>query len=112
MSRSIGLIVCLLIMIMDIVAGILGIEAEAAQNKVKHVRVWIFECREPSHRAFKLGLAAAVLLALAHAISNLLGGCICIWSKDELGRASANKQLADYSSSSILNADHRDTIKL
>ncbi|CAL5412063.1 hypothetical protein CsSME_00030716 [Camellia sinensis var. sinensis] len=94
MAKYIGPIVCLLIMIMDVVAGILGIEAEIAQNKVKHLRVWIFECRDPSYQAFKLGLAAAVLLALAHTIANLLGGCVCIWSKEELHNASANKQLA------------------
>ncbi|CAK9142625.1 unnamed protein product [Ilex paraguariensis] len=41
-----------------------------------------------------MGLAAAILLALAHVIANLLGGCICIWSKEELFRATANKQLA------------------
>lgn len=89
-----GIIVCLLIMVMDIAAGILGIEAEIAQNKMKHLKVWIFECREPSYQAFKLGLAAAALLALAHTISNLLGGCICIRSREELGRTSANKKLA------------------
>lgn len=29
-----GIIVCLVIIILDIIAGILGIEAEVAQNKV------------------------------------------------------------------------------
>ncbi|KAK9265387.1 hypothetical protein L1049_010083 [Liquidambar formosana] len=81
-------------MVMDVIAGILGIEAEIAQHKVKHLRVWIFECRDPSYKAFKLGLAAAVLLALAHVIANLAGGCICMWSKEELKKATANKQLA------------------
>ncbi|KAJ4851263.1 hypothetical protein Tsubulata_019952 [Turnera subulata] len=33
---------------------------------VKHLRLWVFECREPSQEAFKLGLAAAALLGLAH----------------------------------------------
>ncbi|TYJ98330.1 putative GPI inositol-deacylase C [Cucumis melo var. makuwa] len=59
---------------MDIVAGLLGIEADIAQNKVKHLRLWIFECRDPSEQAFKLGLGAAGLLGLAHIIANLLGG--------------------------------------
>ncbi|OWM91361.1 uncharacterized protein LOC116202918 [Punica granatum] len=94
MPKNAGFLVCLLIMAMDVVAGILGIEAEIAQNKVKHLKVWIFECRDPSYQAFKLGLAAAVLLAVAHAIGNLLGGCICIWSKKDLDNTSANKQLA------------------
>ena len=34
MARNYGFLVCLLIMILDIIAGILGIEAEIAQNKV------------------------------------------------------------------------------
>ena len=56
--------------------------------------MWVIECRDPSYEAFKLGLAASVLLALAHTIANLLAGCICVWSKEELEKASANKQLA------------------
>ncbi|KAK3028429.1 hypothetical protein RJ639_039021 [Escallonia herrerae] len=72
---------------MDIVAGILGIKAEAAQNQVKHLRLWLFECKEPSPEAFKLGLAAAVLLGLAHVLANLLGGCnVC--TQEELQKAS------------------------
>ncbi|XAR53731.1 hypothetical protein NMG60_11022388 [Bertholletia excelsa] len=94
MARYIGPLVCLLVMAMDITAGILGIEAEVAQNKVKNLRAWIFECRDPSYEAFKLGMAAVVLLSLAHTIANLLGGCICFWSREELERASPNKQLA------------------
>ncbi|KAA8519944.1 hypothetical protein F0562_014146 [Nyssa sinensis] len=93
-SKDLALAVCLLILILDIVAGVLGIEAEIAQNKVKHLRKWIFECRDPSYQAFKLGLAASVLLALAHTISNLLGGCVCVSSRDKLEKASPNKQLA------------------
>ncbi|KAL6546706.1 hypothetical protein OROMI_022427 [Orobanche minor] len=94
MERNIAILVCLLVMIIDIAAGILGIEAEVAENKVQQLRVWIFECRDPSNEAFKLGLAAVVLLCLAHIIANLLGGCILIRSKEELDRASPSKQLA------------------
>ncbi|XP_021293970.1 uncharacterized protein LOC110423880 [Herrania umbratica] len=93
-AKNFGFVVCLLIMAMDITAGILGIQAEIAENKVKHLRMWIFECRDPSFQAFKLGLTAAVLLGLAHVIGNILGGCVCIWTKEDLDRASANKQLA------------------
>ncbi|KAI3456390.1 hypothetical protein Pfo_013053 [Paulownia fortunei] len=94
MAKIVAFLVCFLIMVLDIVAGVLGIQAEVAQNKVQHLRVWIFECRDPSYQAFKLGLAAVVLLCLAHVIANLLGGCIFIGSKEELDRASPNKQLA------------------
>lgn len=34
MAKRMGPVICLLIMVMDIVAGILGIEAQVAQNKV------------------------------------------------------------------------------
>lgn len=63
-------------------------------GQVKHLKVWVFECRDPSYQAFKLGVAACVLLALAHAIGNLMGGCVCIWSKEDLNSVTANKQLA------------------
>ncbi|XP_059435685.1 protein DESIGUAL 2 [Corylus avellana] len=94
MAKNIGILVCVLIMVLDIAAGILGIEAEVSQGKVKHMKMWIFECREPSYTAYKLGLAAAILLALAHTIANILGGCICVSSKADYTNASANKQLA------------------
>ncbi|XP_020234044.1 uncharacterized protein LOC109814108 [Cajanus cajan] len=93
-AKNYGFLICILVMVLDIVAGILGIEAEIAQNKEKHMRVWIFECRYPSYHAFKLGLAAATFLALAHVIANLLGGCVCVSSTKQLLSATANRQLA------------------
>ncbi|WCJ37691.1 hypothetical protein M5689_018802 [Euphorbia peplus] len=89
-----GIIVCLLVVSIDVVAGILGIQAEIAQNKVKHLRLWIFECREPSEDAFKLGLAAAALLGIAHVLGSWISGCMCICSQHELQTASPNKQLS------------------
>ncbi|KHN22860.1 hypothetical protein glysoja_020790, partial [Glycine soja] len=83
MARVAGIFLCLLILITDVTVRILGFESEITQNKVKHLRLWIFECREPSHQGFMLGLGAAVLLGLAHAIANLLGGCNCICSQQE-----------------------------
>ncbi|CAA3011508.1 uncharacterized protein LOC111372148 [Olea europaea subsp. europaea] len=62
MVKKIVIFACLLIIALDITAGILGIKAEAAQNQEKHLRLWIFECKEPSHDAFVLGVAAATLL--------------------------------------------------
>ncbi|XP_059452266.1 protein VASCULATURE COMPLEXITY AND CONNECTIVITY-like [Corylus avellana] len=94
MSKLVGSFICLLIVAMDIMAGILGIEAEVAQNKVKQLRLFIFECKEPSSQAFKLGFAAATLLGLAHVIANLLGGCNCICSQEELEKASPSRQLS------------------
>lgn len=56
--------------------------------------MFIFECKEPVHEAYRLGLAAAILLLFAHAIANLLGGCVCIFSTEEFSRSSANRQMA------------------
>uniref|UniRef100_A0A7N2L9X1 Uncharacterized protein n=1 Tax=Quercus lobata TaxID=97700 RepID=A0A7N2L9X1_QUELO len=61
---------------------------------MKQLRVWIFECRDPSEKAFKLGLAAAKLLVLAHVIANMLGVCNCICSQEELRRASLSRKLS------------------
>lgn len=121
MSRNVGFFICFLILAMDVSAGILGIEAEVAQNKVhyththtpkldsscgfqliclfwgvqvKHLKMWIFECRDPSHTAFKYGLAACILLVLAHVTANFLGGCLCVVSRQDLEKSSANRQLA------------------
>ncbi|KAK4286230.1 hypothetical protein QN277_002816 [Acacia crassicarpa] len=94
MARGAGILLCFLIVVMDGAAGYLGIRAEIEQNKVKHLRLWIFECREPSHEAFLLGLGAAALLAIAHVIANLLGGCNCICSQQEFAKAPPNTQLS------------------
>ncbi|CAL5211795.1 unnamed protein product [Lathyrus oleraceus] len=94
MARVAGIFVCLLIVIMDVAAGILGLEAEIAQNKVKHLNLWIFECRKTSHDAYMLGLSAAVLLGLSHVIANLLGRCNCGCSRQESQKASFNRQLS------------------
>jgi len=34
MTKNYGFLICILVMVLDVVAGILGIEAEIAQNKV------------------------------------------------------------------------------
>ena len=61
---------------------------------MKHLRVWIFECRDPSEKAFKLGLAAAKLLVLAHVIANMLGVCNCVCSQEKLRKASLSRKLS------------------
>jgi len=129
MAQNYGFLVCILVLVLDVVAGILGIQAEIAQNKVnmyhisyipilnvgerrevlisnepcfhvlgwkqvKDLKMWALECRDPSYGAFKLGVAASILLAFAHAFPHLLGGCICMRSKEECQRSTANRQLA------------------
>jgi len=41
-----------------------------------------------------LGLGAALLLALAHLILNLVGGFSCLCSQSEADKASPNRQLS------------------
>ncbi|XP_064982828.1 protein VASCULATURE COMPLEXITY AND CONNECTIVITY isoform X1 [Musa acuminata AAA Group] len=115
MARMEGAIICLLIVVMDVVAGVLGIKAEEAQSKVlqgfkylvmytfehrvslsqgKHLRLFFLECKEHVHQAYKLGLAATALLALSHVIVNVLGGCPCACSGDGFRRSSPNKLMA------------------
>lgn len=57
------------------------------------MRVWLFECKDPSHHAFVLGLFAAILLGAAHVLVNLVGGC-CNFSRDELQKAAPSKKLS------------------
>lgn len=131
MAQNYGFLVCIFVLVLDIVAGILGIQAEIAQNKVllydqKHVyiylksqcwwekrtlsnepcfdvlgwkqvkdlKMWALVCRDPNYEAFKLGVCASIFLVFAHAFAHLLGRCICMRSKEECERATANRQLA------------------
>lgn len=59
----------------------------------KHLRLWLFECKEPSHDAFVLGVAAASLLAIAHVLANLLGGC-SVCATDDIKQASPSRKLS------------------
>lgn len=58
------------------------------------MRLWLFECREPSQDAYRLGLGAAAVLVMAHVLINLVGGCLCICSQDEFQRSSSTKQIS------------------
>ncbi|XP_052177614.1 protein VASCULATURE COMPLEXITY AND CONNECTIVITY-like [Diospyros lotus] len=58
---------------------------------VKHMRLWLFECKEPSHEAFTLGLAAAALLVLAHVLASLIGGC-SFCTQEDIQKASPSRQ--------------------
>ncbi|XP_021288730.1 uncharacterized protein LOC110419920 [Herrania umbratica] len=88
-----GVFVCLVIVIVDVAAGILSIQAQIAKDKVRHKSLKRFECQELNDQAFKLGSAAATLLALSHVTANLLGGFTCICCTEELERSSADRQL-------------------
>jgi len=41
MARNVGFFICILILAMDVSAGILGIEAEIAQNKVHYTHTQV-----------------------------------------------------------------------
>ncbi|EAZ41461.1 protein VASCULATURE COMPLEXITY AND CONNECTIVITY-like [Oryza sativa Japonica Group] len=89
-----AILVCVVILALDVTAGILGLQAQIAQNKVKTVRMLFIECEQSSSKVYQLGLAAAVLLVAAHAVANFLGGCACICSQMEFIRASIKRKLA------------------
>ncbi|AQK50899.1 hypothetical protein Zm00014a_025700 [Zea mays] len=91
---GVAILVCVVVLALDVTAGILGIEAQAAQNKTKKVTILFIQCEKPVYRAYQLGLAAAVLLVVAHAVANFLGGCACICSQLEFIKASINRKLA------------------
>ncbi|XWS51950.1 hypothetical protein CRYUN_Cryun11dG0025600 [Craigia yunnanensis] len=91
-----GVFVCLVIVIVivDVAAGILSIQAENTKDKVITYMSTLkrFDCQDPNDQAFKLGLTAATLLALSHVTANLLGGSMCISCMEELERSSTNRQ--------------------
>ncbi|KAJ0749916.1 hypothetical protein HanPSC8_Chr05g0202961 [Helianthus annuus] len=92
-NKGVGLFVCVIVIVLDIIAGILGVKAEAAQNQEKHLRLWLFECKEPSQEAFRLGCGAILLLIVAHVLANLLNGCTPC-GQDETHKASLGRQLS------------------
>ncbi|KAL6856887.1 hypothetical protein ACP4OV_018269 [Aristida adscensionis] len=71
-----GASIVLVILALDIAAGMLAFKAQAADNKAEKVVIFFIRYREPDHHAYQLGLAGAGLLLLAHAISTcfILGG--------------------------------------
>lgn len=147
MARVEAVVICLLVLAMDVAAGVLGVYAEKAQNQAsfrvvgklfsfhcrvsgnqgrgqglrpysgirlagrgpwlpltrcgwrlqgRHLRILFVECRQPVRRAYELGMAAAAVLAAAHAIANAAGGCACACSGDKIRRASPNRQMASF----------------
>ncbi|KAL4312081.1 hypothetical protein GQ457_01G005540 [Hibiscus cannabinus] len=87
-----GAFVCLVIVLVDFAAGFLSIQAHITQDKVGYMNAKRFECQQSKNKAFKLGLIAAVLLALSHVSANLLGGCMCICCTEKLEKSSANRK--------------------
>ncbi|KQK15864.1 uncharacterized protein LOC100831011 [Brachypodium distachyon] len=98
MARVEAVVVCLLIVAMDVAAGVLGIHAEKAQNQGRHLKILFIECRQPVRQAYKLGIAAAAVLAASHAIANIIGGCACACccGGDPHRRPSPNRQMASF----------------
>ncbi|KAG7595917.1 hypothetical protein ISN44_As06g004440 [Arabidopsis suecica] len=65
------IIVCIVLTVgLDIVAGFVGLQAQAAQQYVKHDKL---ECKAPSKTAFVLGIIAVSCLATAHVSANVIG---------------------------------------
>ncbi|XP_047335548.1 protein DESIGUAL 3-like [Impatiens glandulifera] len=73
MLRIVGILACIMVVAMDIAAGLFAIKAQAAQDQVRELRLLIFECKEASPKVLKLGLAAAGFLGVSHVLANLIG---------------------------------------
>ncbi|XLR41269.1 hypothetical protein S83_025929 [Arachis hypogaea] len=93
-TRIAGIFLCLLIIIMDVVAGILGLKAEIAQKKGHYVNLYLVECKQQSQKAFQMGFAALILLGIAHAIVCLLAVFSCFCSRQGLVMAYFIKQIS------------------
>ncbi|KAL6856874.1 hypothetical protein ACP4OV_018256 [Aristida adscensionis] len=65
-------------LILNGAAGIVALQAQAAENKAKFTVFMYIRCKHPVHEAYKLGVTAVVLLVLAHTAISLLAGC-CSW---------------------------------
>ncbi|GLJ15682.1 hypothetical protein SUGI_0257950 [Cryptomeria japonica] len=90
-----GALACILVVLLDVIAGILSLQGELAQDKVKYFRSLTFKCKVASNAAFWHGVAAAALLLVAHIIANVSGGCICFASKPHHHQhSSLHKQVA------------------
>nr|XP_015649177.1 uncharacterized protein LOC107281890 [Oryza sativa Japonica Group] len=81
-----AILVCVVILALDVTAGILGLQAQIAQNKVKTVRMLFIECEQSSSKmefiraSIKRKLAATLIvlswLALIAGFSLLLAGAM------------------------------------
>uniref|UniRef100_A0A0D3C7S9 Uncharacterized protein n=2 Tax=Brassica oleracea TaxID=3712 RepID=A0A0D3C7S9_BRAOL len=71
---SVTIVVCIFLIVgLDVIAGLVAIQAEGAQEEVKHMKVWLLECKAPSQKAFVLGIIALVCLAAAHIFAVMIG---------------------------------------
>ncbi|KAH0876642.1 hypothetical protein HID58_064036, partial [Brassica napus] len=71
---SATIVFCIVLIVgLDVVAGIVAKQAEVAQEEVKHTRLWLLECKAPSQKAFMLGFIALGCLAAAHLFAIIIG---------------------------------------
>ncbi|CAG7909183.1 hypothetical protein BRARA_J00351 [Brassica rapa] len=71
---SVTIVVCIFLIVgLDVIAGLVAIQAEVAQEEVKHMKVWLLECKAPSQKAFVLGIIALACLAAAHIFAVMIG---------------------------------------
>ncbi|CAH8358799.1 unnamed protein product [Eruca vesicaria subsp. sativa] len=71
---NVVIVLCIFLIVgLDIFAGFMAMQAEVAQEAVKHTRLWLVECKSPSQRAFVLGIIALGCLVAAHIIAIMIG---------------------------------------
>ncbi|XP_062193062.1 protein DESIGUAL 2-like [Phragmites australis] len=96
MAKVAAIWVGMVMFALDFTAGILAIQAQAAENKVKRVSAIFGRCKEPAYTAYVLGLVAAALLLIAHLTAYWPLNCfgwIYYSELDSIG-ASINRKLA------------------
>ncbi|GMH14406.1 hypothetical protein Nepgr_016247 [Nepenthes gracilis] len=97
------------IVAMDIAAGVLSIEAEISMKILLEPRsqvegrwrnlfsrnahlLWISKCKQTRNDAFSLGVAGALFSTLAHILANVVGGCECISSVEALEKSPSKRR--------------------
>ncbi|KAG6407024.1 hypothetical protein SASPL_130004 [Salvia splendens] len=93
MWKILDISVCFSIVALDVIGGMLGLKDDVAQYKENHLKLRVSECQEPSHESVVLGLAATILLGIAHVLATLY----CGWSVCNHGvteRASPTKKMS------------------
>ncbi|CAH8342801.1 unnamed protein product [Eruca vesicaria subsp. sativa] len=84
MNRIWDIVVCLFIVGLDVAASVVGILAGVSQNRV---------CSEPSHKAFRLGLGAILILEIDQ-ILVLFRALFFISPQDEVQRSFFSKKIS------------------
>ncbi|CAN8311298.1 unnamed protein product [Cochlearia groenlandica] len=81
-SSGVIIAVCIFLIVgLDVFAGFMGLQAETAQQDVKHNRVWLLECKAPSKTAFTFAIISLSCLLAAQLMTIMVGCSLSSLSK-------------------------------